>query len=93
MTKRAVEFRDSRCCVDKCSDEAFLQIDHINPWANSGETTLANARRLCVFHHRLITNKNFRLVYKANNTWRLIAPGQFDVDIEEGARAGPIWVS
>lgn len=55
VTKRAVEFRDSRCCVDKCSDEAFLQIDHINPWANSGETTLANARRLCVFHHLLLS--------------------------------------
>jgi hypothetical protein len=53
-TRRAIELRDRECTHPFCDETGGrCQADHINPWAQSGETTQENGRLLCGFHNRL----------------------------------------
>ncbi len=53
-TRRAVEVRDRTCYVDLCGAPAEdCQIDdHIQPYAEDGETVDTNGRPACAFHNR-----------------------------------------
>jgi hypothetical protein len=52
--RRAVQVRDRECADEYCEQPAeHCQIDHIDPAANGGPTSLDNARALCGFHNRL----------------------------------------
>jgi Domain of unknown function (DUF222)/HNH endonuclease len=53
-TRRALELRDRRCTHPYCDAPAEdCQGDHIDPYAEGGETTQENGRLLCGFHNRL----------------------------------------
>jgi hypothetical protein len=53
-TRRAIELRDRICTHPHCYEPAeSCQIDHIQTWAEGGETTQENGRLLCGFHNRL----------------------------------------
>ncbi len=52
-TRRAVELRDRECFHPFCDRVAAdCDIDHLQPWANGGPTTVANGRVACGFHNR-----------------------------------------
>ena len=52
-TRRAVQVRDQECFDDFCETPAEeCEIDHIQPWAAGGPTTIANGRAACGFHNR-----------------------------------------
>ena len=49
-----MQVRDRECDHEYCEEPAeHCQIDHIDPAANGGPTSLDNARALCGFHNRL----------------------------------------
>jgi hypothetical protein len=53
-TRRAIELRDRLCTHEHCYEPAEnCQVDHIQTWADGGETTQENGRLLCGFHNRL----------------------------------------
>ncbi len=53
-TRRALEVRDRMCTHPYCYEPAEnCQGDHIEPYAEGGETTQENGRLLCGFHNRL----------------------------------------
>ena len=53
-TRRAIELRDRVCTHPHCAEPAErCQVDHIETWAEGGETTQENGRLLCGFHNRL----------------------------------------
>ena len=53
-TRRALEVRDRMCTHPYCYEPAAnCQGDHIEPYAEGGETTQENGRLLCGFHNRL----------------------------------------
>ena len=53
-TRRAIELRDRICTHPHCYEPAErCQVDHIETYANGGETTQDNGRLLCGFHNRL----------------------------------------
>jgi hypothetical protein len=53
-TRRAIELRDRRCTHPHCDEPAqSCQVDHIETYAEGGETTQENGRLLCGFHNRL----------------------------------------
>jgi HNH endonuclease len=53
-TRRAIELRDRTCTHPYCSEAVErCQGDHIEPFAEGGETTQDNGRLLCGFHNRL----------------------------------------
>jgi hypothetical protein len=53
-TRRAIELRDRMCTHPYCYEPAeTCQADHIQTYAEGGETTQENGRLLCGFHNRL----------------------------------------
>jgi hypothetical protein len=63
--KRAVWARDrGRCCwpLDSggvCGSTHRLEMDHIDPWAREGGSTVANLRVVCASHNRLAARRAF----------------------------------
>lgn len=53
--RRALHVRDRGCIVPGCSRPAeWCQPHHLDPWANGGPTSLANAALLCRHHHAAV---------------------------------------
>ena len=53
-TRRAIELRDRICTHPYCYEPAEnCQVDHIETYAQGGQTTQENGRLLCGFHNRL----------------------------------------
>ncbi len=64
--RRAVYHRDGGACcyVDpvtqrKCKSRKAIQYDHILPFAQGGESTVANVRIYCDIHNRLAAIKSY----------------------------------
>jgi hypothetical protein len=52
-TRTAIQLRDRVCTHPSCDWPAEdCEIDHITPYEHGGETTQANGRCLCAYHHR-----------------------------------------
>jgi hypothetical protein len=49
---RAVEIRDETCRFPGCTATHYVEVHHIQHWANGGETKMSNLVKLCRFHHR-----------------------------------------
>ncbi|MBJ7514665.1 MAG: HNH endonuclease, partial [Acidimicrobiia bacterium] len=59
--RTAVEERDRVCQVPTCDMSLGLEIDHIKPFAEGGETSFENLVRLCKRHHLQKTHDGYRL--------------------------------
>lgn len=59
--RTALEVRDRSCAIVDCDVTERLQIDHIQPFADGGPTTLENLRRHCPWHHHLKTHCGYRI--------------------------------
>ena len=52
-TRRAVQVKDQECFEDFCEIPADeCEIDHIQPWAAGGLTTVENGRPACGYYNR-----------------------------------------
>ena len=76
--RRALVERDPECVVPGCTTRERLEIDHIRPFAEGGEASLANLARLCHWHHYLKTHHG-HLLDRTDGTgpgprWRWTAP-------------------
>ena len=71
--KRALIERDPVCVVSGCGTGEGLEIDHVEPFGQGGETTLDNLARLCHWHHYLKTHHGHRLE-RVEGGWRWIPP-------------------
>ncbi|HLF41129.1 MAG TPA: YdeI/OmpD-associated family protein [Acidimicrobiia bacterium] len=58
--RSALEHRDPKCIVPTCEARRDLQIDHRQPWAAGGPTTLENTARLCRWHHYQKSHLGYR---------------------------------
>ncbi len=80
--RRALEERDPECVVPGCDTGQRLEIDHLVPFADGGETSLANLARLCHWHHYLKTHHGHQLRREdgadsaSPGRWRWIAPDE-----------------
>jgi hypothetical protein len=59
--RTALEARDPTCAVPGCDVRDGLEIDHSDPFARGGPTSLENLDRLCRWHHFLKTHRGYRL--------------------------------
>jgi len=57
----ALTERDPVCVVPGCDTRDHLEIDHLVPFADGGEASMANLARLCHWHHYLKTHHGHRL--------------------------------
>lgn len=62
---RAVYLRDGGCCTfraedgRRCGARRFLELDHIEPWAEGGESTAGNLRLRCRAHNQHAARHHF----------------------------------
>ena len=73
--RRALTERDPVCVVPGCGQRDDLEIDHLEPLAKGGVTSLENLVRLCHWHHYLKTHQGHRLE-RSDDEWRWIAPSR-----------------
>jgi Domain of unknown function (DUF222)/HNH endonuclease len=75
--RRALEARYPTCGRKTCSNDRFLQIDHVVPVEEGGETNIHNTWRLCSHDHYLKTHCGWRVVGEPGN-WDLVPPDDPD---------------
>jgi Domain of unknown function (DUF222) len=75
--RRALEARYPTCGVTGCANDQFLEVDHVVPFAEGGQTELANAWRICSHHHHLKTYFGWKVVGEPGN-WDLVPPDDPD---------------
>jgi hypothetical protein len=75
--RRALEARYPTCGVKSCANVQFLEIDHIVPIEDGGETNIHNAWRICSHHHHLKTYCGWRVIGEPGN-WDLVPPDDPD---------------
>jgi hypothetical protein len=73
--RTALEARDTECAVPGCHNRHRLEIDHIEPFAEGGPTSLDNLARLCRPHHHMKTNLGFRLKGRPG-MWKWMPPDE-----------------
>jgi Domain of unknown function (DUF222)/HNH endonuclease len=69
--RRALEARYPTCGVRSCANDQFLEIDHVVPIEQGGETNIQNAWRICSHHHVLKTYNGWKVVGEPGN-WDLV---------------------
>ncbi len=86
--RRALVERDPVCVVPDCEVRDRLEIDHVDPLASGGPTSLANLVRLCRWHHYLKTHQRHRLE-RSGRGWRWVVPAESEVSATRGKRPRP----
>ena len=71
--RRALEARYPTCGVESCANDQFLEVDHVIPIEEHGETNILNTWRICSHHHDLKTYGDWRVVGEPGN-WDLVPP-------------------
>jgi hypothetical protein len=71
--RRALEARYLTCGVKSCANDQFLEVDHVVPIEEHGETNILNTWRICSHHHDLKTYGEWRVVGEPGN-WDLVPP-------------------
>jgi len=73
--ERAVRARDNNTCrFPGCRNKRFVDIHHIEHWANGGETAVEQLMLLCSKHHTLIHEGGFRIEKDFQDNWTFFRP-------------------
>ncbi|MGB5630476.1 MAG: DUF222 domain-containing protein [Woeseiaceae bacterium] len=73
--ERAVRARDKNTCrFPGCCNKRFVDIHHIEHWANGGETALGQLMLLCSKHHTLVHEGGFRIEKDFQDNWAFFRP-------------------
>jgi hypothetical protein len=75
--RRALEARYPVCGVKGCANDQFLQIDHVVPLEDGGETNVHNTWRICPHHHSLKSYGDWKVIGEPGN-WDLVPPDHPD---------------
>ncbi len=59
--RRALHERDRTCRFPGCTCRLWVDVHHVRPWSENGETKLDNLLQLCRFHHVLVHEGGFRV--------------------------------
>jgi Domain of unknown function (DUF222) len=79
--RRALAARDRTCVFPGCHHERFLDIHHVQHWADGGETSLSNTLRLCTTHHKLVHEGGFKIVRHPNGQCHFARPDGRPVEV------------
>ena len=73
--ERAVRSRDRNTCrFPGCNNTRFVEIHHIEHWANGGETATHQLMLLCSKHHTLLHEGRFRIDKDFRDAWQFFRP-------------------
>ncbi len=60
-TRRLIHDRDRGCRFPGCPTTRFVEIHHLNPWADGGPTDEHNQASLCTIHHDAIDRGDYTI--------------------------------
>ena len=60
-TRRLIHDRDRGCRFPGCPTTRFVEIHHLNPWADGGPTDEHNQTSLCTIHHDAIDRGDYTI--------------------------------
>ena len=73
--ERAVRARDKNTCrFPGCCNKRFVDIHHIEHWADGGETAVKQLMLLCSKHHTLVHEGGFRIEKDFQDHWTFLRP-------------------
>lgn len=72
--RRALYAKDRGCCFPGCTHTRHIEGDHIEHWADGGETKMSNLVTLCSFHHRLIHEGGFEVTFTHDGVFVFTTP-------------------
>ena len=73
--ERAVRARDkNNCRFPGCGNKRFVDIHHIDHWADGGETVVNKLMLLCSKHHTLVHEGGFRIDRNFQGNWSFYRP-------------------
>jgi len=73
--ERAVRARDRNVCrFPGCCNKRFVDLHHIEHWANGGETAVEQLMLLCSKHHTLVHEGGFRIDRDFLGNWSFFRP-------------------
>jgi hypothetical protein len=73
--ERAVRARDKNVCrFPGCNNHRFVDIHHIEHWADGGETAVNQLMLLCSKHHTLLHEGGFRIDRDFQDSWSFFRP-------------------
>jgi len=73
--ERAVRARDKNTCrFPGCRNKRFVDIHHIEHWANGGETAVDTLMLMCSKHHTLVHEGGFRIDRDFRDHWTFFRP-------------------
>jgi hypothetical protein len=85
--KRAVIARDRTCTFPGCHPERYLDLHHIEHWADGGETSFANLLVLCSTHHRLVHEGGFTMQRHRDGRYYFARPDGRPVEVTGASTA------
>jgi Domain of unknown function (DUF222) len=73
--ERAVRARDRHTCrFPGCRNKRFVDIHHIEHWADGGETAVDTLLLLCSKHHTLVHERGFKIGKDFQDRWTFYRP-------------------
>jgi hypothetical protein len=73
--ERAVRARDKNTCrFPGCGNKRFVDIHHVEHWADGGETVVNKLMLLCSKHHTLVHEGGFRIDRDFQGNWSFYRP-------------------
>jgi Domain of unknown function (DUF222)/HNH endonuclease len=78
--RRALNARDKGCRFPGCSNTRYIDVHHVQHWANGGETKPSNLVSLCRFHHHTVHEGGIRIEILDDGALRFVKPDGTAVD-------------
>src|SRR5688572_17120264 len=70
--RRVLNARDKGCRFPGCSNTRYIDANHVQHWANGGDTKPSNLLSLCRFHHHAVHEGGIRIERLDDGTLRFV---------------------
>jgi hypothetical protein len=78
--RRLLNSRDKGCRFPGCCNTRYIDIHHVEHWANGGETKPSNLVSLCRFHHHAVHEGGICIEVLDDGALRFVKPNGKSVD-------------
>lgn len=78
--RRALNARDKGCRFPGCANTRYIDVHHVQHWANGGETKPSNLVSLCRFHHHAVHEGGIRIERLDDGALRFVKPNGAAID-------------
>jgi hypothetical protein len=80
-TRRLIEDRDRGCRFPGCPSTGFVEVHHLDAWADGGATDEGNQVSLCTVHHDGIDRGDYTLTGDPTRPGGLIATNRYGIPV------------